>query len=235
MKIDIVGSMCTWVKELSTSYIINDEILFDAPQASFKVLLNDYDLSKIKYVIISHFHSDHFADIHLVIDYIANCTNNNLVFIAPKGCKERIISMLKIFEVGYLQSFVENRSTFIDCENNKIIKIGDYKLKCFKMLHGDLDAYGFTIENDGKTIGFSGDTAMCNNVRKILKKSQIAFVDSANTIANNKHLSLNEVNELSQEFENCKIYSIHLSSDSLELIKNFNLLNHPKQGEIIKI
>lgn len=234
MKVNVVGSMCTWVKELSTSFIINDEILFDTPQSSFKTLLVDYDLTKIKYIIISHFHSDHFADLHLVLDYIFNHTKNNLTIIAPKGCKERLFSMFKLFEVAYLQKSTDERVIFIDCENNKIIKFENYKLKCFKMLHQELDAYGFTLEQEEKIVGFSGDTAMCNNVRKILKKSQVAFVDSANLAVNNKHLCVGEVNELSKEFSNCKIYAVHLAPHSLAEIKNTSLV-HPLQGEVIEI
>lgn len=234
MKIDVVGNMCTWTKELSTSFIINDEILFDTPQSSFKTLLNDYDLKKIKYIIISHFHSDHFGDLHLVLDYIFNHTKNNLTIIAPKGCKERLFEIFKIFEVSYFQKHTEERVSFIDCENNKIIKLGQYKIKCFKMLHKDLDAYGFTIENENKVVGFSGDSAMCNNIRKILKKSQVAFIDSANVAVDNKHLCTGEVNELCKEFADCKIYAVHLAPHSLAEAKYIGL-NYAKQGEIVEI
>lgn len=234
MKIDVVGRMCTWVKELSTSYIINDEIIFDTPSASFKTLLTEYNLKNIKYIIISHFHNDHFADLHLVLKYIFFHTKNNLTIIAPQGCKERLIGLIKIFEMGYLQNFIEERVNFIDCENNKIIKLDDYKIKCFKMQHGILDAYGFLIENGGKTVGFTGDSAMCNNVRKILKKSQIAFVDSSNVAVDNKHLCVGEVNELSKEFVDCKIIAVHLSKHSLAEIKNYDL-TYAKQGESIII
>ena len=106
MKIDVVGSKCTWVKDLSTSYIINDEILFDVPQGSFKTLLNDYDLKKIKVVIISHFHSDHFGDIHLVLDVLSR-TKQKITIIAPRTCKERLIEMFKIFEVRFLESYID--------------------------------------------------------------------------------------------------------------------------------
>ena len=50
MKVTIVGNMCTWTKELSTSYILNDDVLIDLPQCSFKTLYNDYDLNKIDYL-----------------------------------------------------------------------------------------------------------------------------------------------------------------------------------------
>ena len=233
MKIDVVGSMCTWVLDLSTSYIINDEFLFDAPQGSFKTLMNVYDLTKIKYIIVSHFHSDHFMDLHLVLEYIKNHSEiPKIKVIAPKGCRERLLTLFDLIEIGYLRGEIDKKFEFIDAENNKIIKFDGYKIKCFKMTHLNLDSYGFLIEKDGVAVGFSGDTAMCNNVRKIISKSKAIFIDSSNIEPNNKHLSVKEVAALSDEFPSCKFYAVHLSPYSIKELKNTSLY-HPKQGEVV--
>ena len=235
MKIDVVGSMCTWTKKLSTSFIINDELIFDAPQGSFKTLYNDYDLLKTKIIIISHFHSDHFLDLHLIIDVIYyNNTDKNITIIAPKGCRERLSQLFKLIEVSHLEDALINRIKFIECENNKIVKIEGYKIKMFKMLHGNLDAYGFRVEKDGVAVGFSGDSAMCNNVRKIISKSKAAFIDCAQTKINNKHLCVNEITELINEYPNCKIYPIHLSMFSKAELDKLNV-KYPEEKEIIEV
>ena len=233
MKIDVVGSMCTWTLELSTSYIINDELLFDAPQGSFKTLMNVYEITKIKYIIISHFHSDHFMDLHLVLDYLSRHSDiPKIKIIAPKGCRERLLSLFRIIEISYLEERLDKKFEFIEVENNKIIKFDGYKIKCYKMLHLNLDSYGFVIEKDGSIVGFSGDTANCNNVRKIISKSKAVFIDTSNVSPDNKHLSVGEVVALANEFTNCKFYAIHLSPYSIDEIKKTSL-THPKQGEVI--
>ena len=234
MKIDVVGSMCTWTKKLSTSFIINDEIIFDVPQGTFKTLFVDYDILKTKIIIISHFHSDHFMDLHLVLDYIYHHTDNRITLIAPKGCKERLSQLFKIIEIPYLEDMIVNRVDFIDCENNKIVKTNGYKIKIFKMQHINLDSYGFTIEKDGVNIGFSGDSAMCNNIRKIVAKSNAAFIDCAQTKINNKHLSAQEIKGLTDEFPDCKIYPVHLSIFSIEELKKLKI-PFPEQGQIIEV
>ncbi len=235
MKIDVVGCMCTWTKLLSTSYIINDEILFDAPQGTFKTLFADYDLTKINYIILSHFHSDHFTDIHLVMDYIYHhCKGKKIIIIAPKGCKERLISLFKIVEVSYLEEALKDMYEIVECENNKIIKLGQYKIKCYKMLHGSVESFGFKIEQNGLIAGFSGDTAMCNNVRKIISKSKIAFVDASNIEKNNKHLCVEEIVSLKEEFTNCKIYPVHMSIYSVEKLKELGI-HTPSQGDIVEL
>lgn len=235
MKIDVVGSMCTWTKELSTSFIINDEILFDVPQGSFKTLLHNYDLSKIKYVIISHFHSDHFLDLHLIIDkLLQQDPSRTLTIIAPKGCKERLCALFRIIETSYLELTISERASFIECQNNKRFKLGDYAFKTYKMLHGHLDAYGFSIEQNGVKVGFSGDTAMCNNVRKLIKSSNTCFIDSANIIENNKHLSVNEIISLKEEFSDCTIHPVHLSQKSKEVLDALKI-PYPIQKQTIYI
>lgn len=230
MKIKIIGCYVTWVKELSTSFLIDDQILFDVPQGSFKTISTENDLSKINYIIISHFHSDHFADLHLIIDVISRQTpKRRITIIAPKGCRERLIELFKILEVSHLEVYLNEDVTFIECENNKIIKIGDYKIKCYKMLHQNLDAYGFTIENNGSKIGFTGDSAMCNNVRKIIKSTKATFIDSSNIIQNNKHLNAEEVITLSKEFPSCKLIPVHMTYQTREILKN--TLEIPNQGK----
>lgn len=231
MKIDVVGCMCTWTKNLSSSYIINDELMFDIPQGSFKTLFEDYDILKTKYIIISHFHSDHFMDIHLVLDFFVHHSKEKLTIIAPKGCKERLKTMFRLVEVSYLEEAL-NDITFIECENNKIINLGDYKIKMFKMLHNNLDAYGFTIQQNGITIGFSGDSAMCNNVRKIISKSKVAFIDCAQVKVTNKHLCVEEVKGLIKDYPSCKIYPTHMSIFSIKELDKAGL-PYPKQSDIV--
>ncbi len=230
MKVKIVGCYCTWFKELSTSFIIDDNMLFDVPAGSFKTLLTENKLDNIEYIVISHFHSDHFADLHAVIDYLnQHNVPQNIKILAPKGCKERLQTLLKTMEVFHLNQFIDEKITFIDCENNKIVKLGDYKIKCFKMLHQTLDAYGFTIEKDGVKLGFTGDSAMCNNVVKIIKHCDTIFIDTATIVENNKHLSAQEVLSLANEYKTCNFIPIHMTYKSRDYIKDY--LSIPTQGQ----
>ena len=239
MKVTAVGTMCSWTIELSTSFIINDEIIFDTPQGSFKTIYNNYDLSNIKFIIISHFHSDHFMDIHLILEILRK-TEQNITIIAPKGCKERLFTMFKIVEVSYLEDYVNNFVTFIECENGKTINLSPYKIKIYKMEHKNLDAYGFVIENDGVKIGFSGDSCACNSLIKILRKSDVAFIDCASLEQNNKHLSIDEFLKLKEEYKNVKLYPIHLThkvknilEEKTELINQGQTLNIIKDDKIV--
>lgn len=235
MKVTIVGNMCTWTKELSTSYILNDDMLIDLPQGSFKTLYNDYDLNKIDYLLITHFHSDHFADIHLLLDiFFKRFDNKKLTILAPKGCKERIVQMLKLFEVGYIEKYLDDSVTFLDITDRATYKLSPYKIKAFKMQHKSLDAYGFIISDGKVKVGFSGDSIMCNSVHKILKHSLVAFIDSASVEPNNSHLTVKEVEDLSKEYSEVKIYPVHLSYKSQEELEKTGL-EKTYPGQVVEI
>lgn len=232
MKIDLVGNHCTWTKELSTSYIINDNMLFDVPLGSFKTLFNDYNIKNIENIVISHFHSDHFGDLFLVLDVFSKL-NKPLTILAPKGCKERIEMIMRKMEVAHLIPSLDN-FTFIIAENGKTVRLGNYKIKCFSVHHENLDAYGYTIDDGSAIVGFSGDSAMCNNIRKIAKASRAMFIDASSVVQNNKHLATFEVANLAKEFENTKFYPVHLSLNSQETLKDFSL-ERTYQGQTIII
>ena len=234
MKIDIVGCHCTWQKELSTSFIVDDIIAVDTPQESFKTLLVDYDISKWKYIFITHFHSDHFMSLHLVADVLYKRRIKDVTIIGPKGIKQKLLDIVKIVEADHLINFIEENLKFIECENNKRIQLGQYKIKMFRMLHQSLDAYGYTIQKDNKTAGFSGDTALCNNLIKIIKASDVVFVDCSGIPVNNKHLSVEEILSLKQEFPSTNIIPVHLTVSSEEVLKEKNIII-PYQGQIINL
>ena len=234
MKITIVGNMCTWTKELSTSFIINDDMLLDTPQGSFKTLYNNYDLNKIDFILITHFHSDHFADLHLVCDILMRI-DKKIIILAPKTCKERLINIFYTFDVPHLKKYVEDNVTFLECENGQTYKIGDYKIKAYKMIHETLDAYGFVVEDkNGIKAGFTGDTCICNNLHKIIKHSKAVFIDCSANEVGLKHLTAEEVCALKDEYKSTEFYPIHLSKNTVAKIGQLGL-NETLSGQIIEI
>ena len=236
MKITIVGNMCTWTKELSTSYILNDDTLVDVPQGSFKTLYNEYNLENIKNIFITHFHSDHFADLHLVLDVLINRYNKDKInILGPKGCRDRLVELAKILDTGKLAGFIDEHVNFFESKHGAIFKIGNYKIKTYAMTHKMFDAYGFTIEDkDGIKVGFSGDSCICNSVHKIIKNSKAIFIDCASVNMNNAHLSVQEVLDLKSEYPKTSFYPVHFSYESKALALENGLIE-TYQGQVVNI
>ena len=232
MKITVLGSGCTWTKELSTSFLINDNFLFDTPQGSYRRILSMIDLVNIHYIYISHFHSDHFAEIHLILEKCKR-TNQKLTIIAPKGCKRRLFAMFRVFDVLHLIRYVKKYVTFVTMKHGKTYQDENYKLTFYKMQHVGLLCFGCVFEEGNKKIAFSADTCMCASVHELLQNANVAFLDTAAVQTNFKHLSVKEVAQLQQMYPQVTIYSVHGSVDSWSEGKNICRFVHDKQ--IIKI
>ena len=89
----------------------------------------DFDLTKVKGLIISHMHLDHFAKIHQFLNAGISCW-------IPELPKKPLMTMF----LPYLY-------------DDRIFKIEDYKIKPFSVVH-DVICYGFIIQHSemGKTV-----------------------------------------------------------------------------------
>ena len=60
-------------------------------------------------------------------------------------------------------------------------------------------------------------------MHKILKKSDVAFVDMAAPVPAKAHLHCERFVELQDEYKNCKMYAIHTSDQCFEFGKKHGL------------
>ena len=77
MKIDVIGSGAIFTKYNSASYLIDDKILLDVPNGTCKKLMSmKKDVHKIRNVIITHFHADHYFDFpFLYLNQMSDCSH----------------------------------------------------------------------------------------------------------------------------------------------------------------
>ena len=74
MKITILGTGCIWTKRACASYLIDDDIIIDPGSGTLKqlfkssnTLLHHEKIEKLKLILITHYHIDHYFDIvHLM-------------------------------------------------------------------------------------------------------------------------------------------------------------------------
>lgn len=239
MKLKIIGTSCTWFKRLNTSFVIDKDIVFDVPSGNFKMIARYTDISKLKSVIITHFHTDHFADFRIISTltmrhfYDYGRTEKLRVY-APKGILENLIATAKLTYSGPDESSLESLTEFIDfiyLENGFEFEEGDYKIKAYKMEHGAPETYGFTFtDKKGKVFAFSADTKMCDNLHKMLEKADFAMVEMSSTVPHRSHLSIAEFEELEKKYKNVKFYPVHTSDECQEYaIKN--KMNYVNDGD----
>ena len=239
MKVNVIGTSCTWFNRKNTSYLIDDKIVFDAPNGAFKDVINLTTIEKISSILISHFHSDHFADFRvfaLIFKNDLKSLENKKMIYAPKGALDRVVELNRLMcgrddeliAEDYLKTM-----TFVDLCDGLQFYVDDYKVTAYRMQHATHETYGFTFEDkDGKVVGFSSDTSMCENLHKILKKSDFAFVEMAAVKKSNAHLTIDEVEELIRQYPNCKIYPVH-TSDKTQKYAEDNGMNYLQDGQVL--
>jgi ribonuclease BN (tRNA processing enzyme) len=241
MKIRCIGTGTMGSITRGNQSVLIDDVLFDIGSGVVKKIesLKIYTKS-VKYLVITHSHADHFVDLpnYLIGRSIRQENKETLHIICGKGIREKVIELFDLcFGDGTknkYKDFEEKYNVkFDELKNEEKFETKNMKITAYELQHGNCyPILGFTIEKEGKTIGYATDTTLCENVEKICKKSNIAFLDSTNTIPTKSHMGVEEVIELSKKYPKCKIYAIHRSDYVHEHIKE---IEFPEDGDIIEI
>jgi ribonuclease BN (tRNA processing enzyme) len=239
MKIKLFGTGSLTAKNFSACALIEDTILFDCPNGLVKRLRQaEVDLRKLRVVIISHYHADHDWDLpFLLLEKKKMAPKESLTVIAPKGYKERYKVVFDIMWAGAFDYEMMNDCVeILEATDKKQFEIDGYKIKAFKMLHVNCDAYGYRIERDGKVAAFTGDSAMCDNVIQLIEKADAAFVDATGSSLmgiGQVHFSLEDLIQLRNKVK-VRIIPIHMNDairENLEKI-GFEL---PNDGDVMEL
>lgn len=242
MKVNVVGTSCTWFKRKNTSYVIDDKIVFDIPEGAYKDVLNIVDdIFNVEAVIISHLHTDHAENLHAIATrYIREKPEGvkPLKVYGPKETLEKLIAFNKLFYGGKDEcdeaSYV-GKVEFISIYDGMTFKLSEYDVTVYKMFHGDeIECFGFSFtDKKGTTVGFSADTTVCENLHKMLQKSNFAFVEMSAVNKHRTHISIPEFVELTKQYKNVKIFPVHTNDECQEyaIKNNFNYLT---DGQILE-
>lgn len=239
MEIKVIGSGEMWTKYYSACYLIDDEILIDIPNGTCKALLGfDVSLAKIKHVLITHFHGDHFFDIpfYLLSRFKYNNEDKNVYIYADKKGIKKIKKILKLAFPNSLAKI--NNNAKINYIYQKLFNINDYIVEKVVVDHGNLKpAFGYILKKDNVKIGFTGDTCYCKNVEYMASICDYLFCDCTFITGNSKHMGINDIKVLSDKYKNCKFVVSHLNDDTrIEIIKNkINNVIVPEDNQTIKI
>lgn len=241
MKVTMVGTSCTWYSKNNTSFIIDDNMLFDISSGNYKDVIKSLDIFDLNAIFISHLHADHVGDLYVITTrYIRELKKRDkkekLRIYGPKGLAEFIVDYCRLCfgSADELDlNLLKNTIDFIEVYDGFVFEEGEYKIKALKMLHGNMDCYGYMFDDKkGKVISFSADTSKCDNLLQMLNNSNYAFVDMAAVSENIHHLHVDGFISLENTYKNCKMIPVHISDQAYELAKSYNMELH-NDGDII--
>lgn len=192
----------------NTSVLLPDEgILLDCPpDILHKLQKIDYDISKLKYIMISHTHGDHILGLPFLFMYSKYIQKLSVKVIGVNGLRNHILS---ITDLIYPDSSTEFNSEFqtIELSTGEHI-IDKIKLRVEETEHS-VPNLSYRIEHDDKIITYSGDTY--SDISELATDSDILIHEAALPHRKSKvHCNIDEAIETFERSRSKKMALVHV-------------------------
>ena len=220
MNIKFIGTGTMGSITRANTSILVDNILFDCGMGTIKQMERyGKQVKNIKYLVISHFHADHFFDIPnlLIGKGIRKECSEKLYVILPTTGRRKVIDMMKFsFGDGREDAYedIEEKFNieFIELDSNETYNFEGYQITAMQLKHGEcVPAYGYLLKKSDMTIGYAGDTGICDELFRMYEKAKHMFVDTTTfaSVDKERHVSFEELKESAQKYNDCKFYAVH--------------------------
>lgn len=214
----------------NSSILINDDLLIDlCSDVPISLTMYEKDMAKIKYLLQTHTHYDHFSE-YLLLNRISNGIDkrlNNLDIYSHSKCFEYIHK--KILNYENIDIFTNTGIEKLNININKInagekVSFGNYKVKAIESEH-DLEngSLLYVITENDKNLFYATDTnELTDNALKQLSEYKLDIVIMDHTYGNvegpKSHLNeqsfleqINKLKKLNIINEQTLIYGTHIS------------------------
>lgn len=227
MNIKVLGSGCIYTKYNSASYLIDDNVLFDVPNGTCKTLLNNgVDPNTIKFVILTHFHGDHYFDMPFLLLSKIKKGKTGLVVYCDKDGKNKITSSTKLSFPSIIKRLREDDSLIYN--HKETFSLKKYNVERLLVSHGHMKpSYGYVFSFNNKKVGFTGDSSLCDNIKLMASTCDYLICDCTFIVGDNRHIGVDNLVDLAIKYKDCKFYATH-SDDEVR-----NELIHKKIDNII--
>lgn len=223
------------------------KILLDCGHGTVRRLVDiGIGLNNIDAVLVSHFHTDHFADViplihsRVVADMRSGSQHKSITIIGPKSIKKHIATLRSIFwpepNESYPYYFKEGERVKTKIKNIAITTFPVQHVPWFKSV-------GFCLKTDNKKIVYTGDVSGLSNLDAFTKQARgadLLIVDASQLHGIMKsHLTLDQIEPLAQQSDVKKILLAHTPPKERIKIKKW-IAHKPRfslaeLGEVVRI
>jgi ribonuclease BN (tRNA processing enzyme) len=168
-----------------STFLANGRYLFDAPPTVLPHLKRlGLSATDIEVVFISHFHGDHFMGLpFLFLEHVyLTERRNDLFIVGPPGVERKIEEFARqcyadvTRDAGYRRRYVEARPG-TDQRANEV------SFRAFPMNHvsGKLECFGYRARLGEKTVAYTGDTMLCDEIFQLAEETDVLVLDCTYT------------------------------------------------------
>lgn len=211
MKLMFMGTGSIASSDNPASYLIDNEILIDVPNGIVKILKRNADIRKIKAVLITHTHADHFYDLPFLI-YEKIKDNDDLTIYITKFNYRRLKRLMKLgFPFYYYKMITYKKIKYVF---TKKFKVNKYKIERMKVKHGFMPSCcGYIFKWRKHNVVFTGDCKYDKTITKAYSKCQYFICDATRTKGSINHMGVDNIKTLLQQKNKGIIIPSHLSSN----------------------
>lgn len=204
-----------------SSFLIGDRILVESsPSVLRNLRVAGKRLDDVDVVFISHFHADHtFGWPFLLLTALRERRPSDLWVVGPPGIGAFLENMLKAGAIDHVVRWARERPGTFALHYVEVTEqpqtAGNVKFRAVRVDHDPrLDCYGYLIEVNGKTIGYSGDTTLCPGLREIASQADALVMEcNAHTDRSPVHLTFGDVGVIREECPDLPLVITHRAHD----------------------
>lgn len=203
------------------AFLVGDHVLMEtSPTVLPNLHRIGLDRQGIDVIFLSHFHADHsFGWPFLLLDFLAQKRTADLWVVGPPGIEAFLKQMLHAAAFDHIVEIIRKETGgfplhYLEVDEAEQVA-GSVRFRAVKVEHDPvLDCYGFLIEHNGRTIGYSGDTRRCVGLQQLAAAADVLVLEASARHGDiGGHMDLAGVRCLREEFPRLPFILTHTSKD----------------------